>query len=76
LSEFHKNGVRFYFDTYTNDKHHIIKVLGLQKNKAIIDQLTSTLQPFVINSIKTATESPTEVCSSKCEESLKGPFKI
>lgn len=64
------------FDTLITNKHHIIKVLGLKKDKAIIDKLAATLQPYVIDSIKTATELPTEVCSSKCHDSLKGPFKI
>ena len=37
LSEFTKNGVSFDFETYTKNQHHFIKVLGLQKDKAIID---------------------------------------
>lgn len=41
----------------------------LQKNNPII-------QPSVINPIKPANELPTEVCSSKCPESLKGSYKI
>lgn len=34
------------------------------------------MQPYLINSFKAATELPTETCSSKCDESLKGHFKI
>ena len=64
------------FDTLITNKHNVIKVLGLKKDKAIIDKLGATLQPYVIDSIKTATQLPTEVCSSKCHDSLKGPFKI
>jgi hypothetical protein len=76
LAEFIKNGASFDFDTFTTNKNHIIKVLGLQKDKAIIDELATTLQPYVLDSIKAATELPSESCKSKCEESLKVPFKI
>ena len=76
MSEFTKNGVTLDFDTLTNNNHHIIKVLGLQKDKAIIDKLGAILKPYVLDSIKTATELPTEACSCRCQDSLKGPFKI
>lgn len=68
MSEFTKKGVTLDFDTLTTAKHNIIKVLGLQKDKAIIDKLASTLHPYVVDSIKTATELPTEVCFSKCDD--------
>ncbi len=76
LSQFTKNGEKFDFDTFTASQYHIVKVRGLQKDKAIMDMLSSALQPYVINQIKAATELPTEFCSSKCHDSLKGPFKI
>ena len=76
MSEFTKNGASFDFDTFTTNKHHIIKVLGLQKDKAIMDNLAANLQPFVSNAIKAATELPTESCTSRCHDSLKVSFQI
>ena len=74
MSEFTKNGVSFDFDMFTTNKHHIIKVLGLQKDKTIMDNLAANLQPFVSNAIRAATELPTESCTSRCHDSLKVSF--
>lgn len=41
-----------------------------------MDKLSSVLHRYVFTSINAATELPTEVCSSRCHDSLKGPFKI
>ena len=72
FSEFTKNGEKFDFDTQTTNQHHIIKVIGLQKDKAVMDKLAKAIK----EAIKEATEIPTEACSSKCQDSLKAPFKI
>jgi hypothetical protein len=60
----------------TTKHHHIIKIQGLRKDKALMAQLATVLHPYVINAISYVTEPPTEVCSSSCHEQLKRSLKI
>jgi hypothetical protein len=73
LLEFTRNGEKFDFETRSIKNYHVIKISGLKKDKAVMYLLAAALNSYVIGSVKS---EPTEVCTSMCHNSLKGPSKI